>query len=249
MIENTRKEFNQGTCKSLKTSPYLLVLFIDDNESKWNPKDIKDYLHNQVVPAKKFLETQARRYGINLDIPYGYYCTNSQVKVKYEGCIVKDLMSQPYTRDAMNQAVKSLGFQSKSKFHEYIQNYSKKSQVIYILAMNKDGRSFAMPQSMANESDHLEYCMCFVRYLNSNSNYTGAPIAHEILHLFGAEDYYDPYGKYPKRKILANKWCPKDIMNVVYSDISYNEINDFTAYTIGWLDKLPKRYDNPDWFK
>ena len=106
-----------------------------------------------------------------------------------------------------------------------------------------------MPDFCANEDDHLEYCVTFPRYLGRNENEYNGSLVHEILHLFGAEDYYDPYNKYPKRKELAKILCPKDIMLVVYNDINANEINRYTAYSIGWLDELPIEYDNKNWWE
>ena len=227
----------------------MLVIFVDDDESKWNQNEINKYWQDQIVLTKKFFENQAKKYNINLNIDYGYYCTNQQFKIKYDGIIVKDLMKEKVSKDIFNQVIKCLGFKSKTAFHEYIKTYSNKEQIIYIFAINKDGRSYAMPDFCANEDDHLEYCVTFPRYLGRNENEYNGSLVHEILHLFGAEDYYDPYNKYPKRKELAKILCQKDFMLVVYNDINANEINRYTAYSIGWLDELPIEYDNKNWWE
>ena len=48
---------------------------------------------------------------------------------------------------------------------------------------------------------------------------------------------------------MANRLCKNDIMLNVYTDIDYNEINEFTAYSVGWLDTIPDQYNHEDWWK
>ena len=67
-MEETRRYFNSGTCKTLKESPYMLVIFVDDDESKWNQNEINKYWKDQIVLSKKFIENQAKKYNINLNI-------------------------------------------------------------------------------------------------------------------------------------------------------------------------------------
>jgi hypothetical protein len=93
-----------------------------------------------------------------------------------------------------------------------------------------------------------EHCVVFSEHYNYSLDEQGAgaaTIAHEILHLFGAEDYYTPNA----RKALANKTYPKDIMLEARDDVSKNDIGDLTAYSIGWTDVAPEICSNPKWWQ
>ena len=35
----------------------------------------------------------------------------------------------------------------------------------------------------------------------------------------------------------------------IYIDMDYNEINEFTTYSVGWLDTIPVQYIHEDWWK
>ena len=84
-----------------------------------------------------------------------------------------------------------------------------------------------------------EHCIVFSRDLNSAQNgpdgWQAAVIAHELLHLYGAEDFYVS----SSRKILAKIYYPNDIMLSASYDIDTNTIDSATAFYIGWLDIVP----------
>jgi len=248
---NTRPWYNQGSCQNLKESPYILFLFIDDDESSWDNKEIKRAWDHEIKDALDFIESKAKVYGVDLKFKRGYYSTNTErkTKVKYDGIIVKNLMESSATEDALEQASKSLGFKSMTAMHEYLKSHTGYNQIAYVVMMNKDGRSYCMNHTQSRGNPNfLEHVMMFRRFLGTNNSYAG-PIAHEILHLFGAEDYYDPYKNRPERLKLAKVIYPKDIMMISHREINQLELGAYTAYTIGWLDALPTECDLPEWWK
>ena len=68
-------------------------------------------------------------------------------------------------------------------------------------------------------------------------------VAHEILHLFGAEDYYID----DERRALAERHFLDDIMLMDTHRLSGLSVAEATAYSVGWTDQIPEvcRYD--DW--
>lgn len=47
----TRPWYNQGTCQNLKENVYVLFLFIDDNESSWDEKSVKEVWNHEITDA------------------------------------------------------------------------------------------------------------------------------------------------------------------------------------------------------
>jgi len=245
-----RPWYNEGTCLSLKGNPYVLFLFIDDDESSWTPEAISEFWYDRVEVALGYLENKASVYGVDLQFEKGYYSTDEskETTVKYNGVIVDNLMEKPISRDIFEQAATSLGFESKNALHNYIKDFSGKDQVAICLVVNKPGRSYCMNQSQNDGFRFVEYCVLYTEWLDNLGKCYPSSIAHEILHLFGAEDYYDPYGEYPKRAELAKQLYPNDIMNVALENIYDIEFGAYTAYTVGWLDALPTECDVDDWW-
>lgn len=85
--------------------------------------------------------------------------------------------------------------------------------------INGPGRSFA----------HCDGATEFIVLFTQNS------LFHELCHLYGAEDYYFP----EKLAELVGKYYPNSIMRG--SSTENPEVDSFTAYLIGWTDKLVGR--------
>ena len=81
--------------------------------------------------------------------------------------------------------------------------------------------------------------------LHQKTHNRASVVAHELLHLFGAEEMYDPAG----RNEIAKQKYLKDVMLWTESFIARNEITEFTAYCIGWTDTIPAICYDPDWWK
>ncbi|MCW9017774.1 MAG: hypothetical protein OQJ89_12460, partial [Kangiellaceae bacterium] len=56
--------------------------------------------------------------------------------------------------------------------------------------------------------------------------------AHEMLHVFGADDLYSIKG--------AREYAVTDIMNYQSKKLSDSQIHPVTAYAIGWQKEPPK---------
>ena len=94
-------------------------------------------------------------------------------------------------------------------------------EAVVIFALNYKGRSFT-----AN-SENAEYTIIFA----------DAPaIYHEMCHVFGAEDLYYP----DEVEKIAEKYINNSIMYNCYE----GEVDDFTAYIIGWQDTLTENAES-----
>lgn len=221
---------------------YMVVIFMDDDESSWTTKETKDYYTDQIIPNCNFIEHQARKYDQKVYLISKLFQSNEKVHLKYKGKFDDNY----YKRiDALEQVANCLGYKNKNEFDAHIKEEVKGNQVIYMVILNKKGSSVAYCDSVRRKEDFIQHCICRNNYTNGSDKRFMGSFAHEILHLFGAEDYYKP----EKIKQLATQLCPNDIMLQTHNYIAMNEINEYTAYCIGWLEKYPEQYKHADWFK
>ena len=238
-----------GNYKKLKQDFFMLFIFMDDDESSWDQNSIYEYWNTNIKSATSFIEKWGKHYGYDITIHKGYYSTHScKFNVRYKGKACADLFKSSAGNDHMKQAISCLGFSSLSALHEKMVKFSKQTQVAYAVIFNKPGIAFCTSNAEQVDGNDFRYAILFEIYPGVSGG-TDSAIAHEILHLFGAEDYYDPYKKYPKRLKMAKELCPNDIMLNAYVNIDYNVIDEFTAYSVGWLDKIPEKYNHEDWWK
>ena len=62
------------------------------------------------------------------------------------------------------------------------------------------------------------------------------------MHLFGARDLYDPDGQNAAVKEVAQSVCEDDIMLSISSNLYSRRVEEFTAYSVGWLSELPEEF-------
>lgn len=89
-------------------------------------------------------------------------------------------------------------------------------------------RSYAVPVYIGRHEvmrDRLEYCVC-------SKGDNSAAYAHEILHLFGADDYYAEH--YKKLQEYRSELFGRSIMFTTRS-LRGVRIDGLTAQNIGWL--------------
>lgn len=248
--ENPRLKYNAGSCRRLEGKPYVLVVYLDDDVSNWTEEEVLSYQENLIKPALTFMEENAKKWGVFLDIGMGYYATYGQPErpVKYDG-IVENYNDGKTSDDILEQVARTLGHESKMAMHDAITKFAGTEQVAYVVMMDKGGRSYSIahykPEEVVDQHYWMEYCLIFSGFTDTSRDSASDTIAHELLHLFGAEDYYYPEG----RKVLANQYYPKDIMLCNEPDLQYFTLEKFTAYTLGWTDEIPEVCYLEDWWK
>lgn len=246
LCDSTRPDYDLGSCRELAGSLRVVLIFLDDGESQWDEESIRLQYDSRVAPALAFLESAAAQWDIALEflpVPED----GEPLRAEYDGVVVKDIFSSDPSADILNHAAAGLGYFSPERMDgDLSARYG--GDIIYLLLLNKDGCSYSINDSLDDGFDETEYCVIFTDYLDYAAVTGPSTIAHEILHLFGAEDYYDPYGTHPQRAVLAESLYPTDIMLRVYTDISRNTLGDFTAYSVGWLAQMPEECRQTGWW-
>ena len=246
-----RPWYNLSTCRSLSGNPVVVLIFVDDNESSWTEEEVLTFTEEHVLVGLDYLEKNAKEWGVDLDFTVESYSTPlSGYEIKCDGVVSSyGSYSEETVWNVFDRVSEDIINKSNWALYSYYKSKYPEDDVIFLCCVNKYGRSWANTARSINDGvREAEHCVVFSEYYNYSLDEQGtgaATIMHEILHLFGAEDYYKP----DARKALANKTYPKDIMLVTGQNINKSVIGDLTAYSIGWTDVAPEICSNPKWWE
>ena len=250
--QSYREWYDLGNCGTLTRNPTLVVLFVDDAESSWNDTLVQHFKDVQIAKAVEWLEAQAAQYGAPLDIQTKYYhgTLDNGGKVYYPDTIAHQPSEDDY--DLLETVIGNMNEGVGDRFYAKLRRDNGGEDVIFLCMVNKDGLSYARGHADPY-SQILEYAVVYARNtdvpatdtLHQKTHNRASVVAHEVLHLFGAEEMYDPEG----RNAIAVEKYLKDVMLWTESFINRNEITEFTAYCIGWTDTVPDICYDPNWWK
>ena len=199
----------RGVCDMLKGKVLVTFILVDDLGSLWRDIDVEKFERIQ-NNASLILENQAREYGTELSIDTRFIKCGIAVK------------ADSAEHSWMYAALDTAGLSVENTTDE-LKNSGEYNEAPIIFALNKDGRGHA--DSRNNVNDIFEYAVIY-----GFNDYR-----HELLHLFGAVDFYLPEAV----SDFADKHFHDSIM-FDSSDVDDNEkcVDSFTAYLIGWTDKI-----------
>lgn len=234
-VDKLRPDYNYGECKDLSGNITVIVFYLDDFESSWTFDEMTDFTANEIRPGLTFLENSAKKYGKRLNLKIEEIHSDIFYSQKVEVDINKSGLA---TIDVLYTVAKHFGYKDESELViTYKEKY--KTEVICYCVFNKEGSSYGINPKRGSNLDVAEHGIIFAYDIGSTGyepiGCQSSVIAHETLHLYGAEDYYSP----AERKLLAQKEIPNDIMLSCKYYISENDFGDATAFYIGWINKAP----------
>ena len=241
-VDKNRYSYNLGSLRTLKEDAAVVLLYMDDNESNWDAAAMETVYEN-TAQAMDFIRNSASAYGYHLTLPILTY-GGEDTPLIYDGVI----LNGGEQLDALTHAAKSMGFADKWEMHDSIRDEAGMEQIIYIVAHNKDGLSYAQADQDNESNTKLEYCV-----IAHNKNRTPPAVyTHEILHLFGAQDIYEKVRNdvtyNAGRQQMAQELFPTEIMLECWIPLSDTVVCDFTAFCVGWLDEMPETYNCDAWW-
>ncbi len=243
-FDHTRPAYDHGTCRALTGNPQVVLFYLSDENSSWNHESIENFYHDHISKGLQFLQEQAAQWDVALNLT-----ANTYQNILYPGTVEPDYLTHGESKDILAQIASAMGYSSEEEMHRHMTQTYRTQHIIYLILVNKEGRSYSLQDTVADNLNTIEYSVIFNGYPGAQLQATPATIAHEMLHLFGAEDYYDPFGNQPARKALAAQYFPDDIMLCTYTDVTSNMIGEVTAYSVGWLDSPPELVKNELWWQ
>ena len=244
LINQWREDYNLGTCKTLSGNISIILFYVDDFESFWTDKEINDFTKNEIEPGLAFLSQEAKKYGVELNLTV----EKSYSAIYYDDEVITSVKNTGLaSTDVLWQAALQIDYTSSSKMINAFRNKYKTEEIVCFTIFNKSGTSYALNPKKDAGIKIDEHCIVFARDLNStqngNAGSQAAVIAHEMLHLYGAEDFYASLS----RKSLARIYYPDDIMLSAAYDIDTNTVESATAFYIGWTNTVPYVLKQKGW--
>lgn len=216
-----------GSGKRLTGSCTAVLVFVDDPQDSWSD-EAKRKMIALCQKSARYLVNQAKQYDVALDLNCGGEYTLS--------CTMEEIVPTEITDFTWTVRAQKLADYDALCQEKELQN------VIFLLLLPKEGRSYSLPYSDGINTDY--YKESVVIYAGDGSDTSlPATIAHEMLHPFGADDLYFPYDTDTARAELAKEYFPDDIMLRIDPLLSTLTIGAYTAYKIGWTDSLDPKYE------
>ena len=203
----------QGDCRTLTGKVLLAVILVDDSESRWNAAAIEAYKKKQAAVTLK-LQAEARNYGVSLNVGIHY------LRSRIEGTV----SIQNFT-EWVSRALKGAGLPQEEEVIPMLRRNAGVKEAAMLFVVNRPGRAFAIEQRVQKA---FEYTILY----GEDTDYR-----HELLHLFGAKDFYYP----AEVKKIAEKYFPDSIMLKTYGNVRVDEL---TAYLVGWTDRVSEKMKN-----
>lgn len=204
------KAKNKGCSQKLLGNVCVVAFLVDEERSAWKPDEV-DEMEEILESAINNIKKQSGLTDNRLSISYAFDVVPVQLK---------------FDRNLDHQVVEcvmdSYGYSDTSSYQKHYEKKFSKDEAPIVFVLSKSFRSFAViDRSEEENTDSDEWS--FVSYTGDKASCERTFI-HELLHQFGAIDYYYPEA-YSK---AAEKILPNSIMN------SGTEIDSLTRYIIGW---------------
>ncbi|MBQ7850343.1 MAG: hypothetical protein IJ343_11510 [Clostridia bacterium] len=197
-------ERTDGTSRSLTGSVTLRAVFAAQEGAPWSDEEIAQAKEKLLTAAQR-LEADAAAYGAELSL-----CIECHEADAPE--VLDRSNSRPWV-SALLDSAPTLPDASIFSYHD----------VPILILLNTQGRAFAHSSALPIG---LEYAIVF-------SDDTESVIRHELLHLYGAADYY----VHDDVQAAAESICPDSVM---LDSSGPGATDSLTAYLVGWLSAPDK---------
>lgn len=224
------------TYQTLNGEINTICFFVHTSKGAWNDREMEAYL-DMLDAGQKWLQEQAAKYDQELSFRKDRFLRN------FEPVYLRSLRAGD-SQWVMNKLMKQLNFQDFEAFLEWYKFDLQKEKLKIILFVKDNSRSHAY-----NYFSHDAVDIAVVYDRNFGVLSDKYVIIHELLHLFGAWDLYHGNSQSIEKAEQAKEFFPNSIMINTFRDQENLEIDELTAWRIGWHDNFKEGYMNfsPVW--
>lgn len=248
-IVKSRPLYNLGNYRQLKGNVEVHLFFIDDADSSWNASAMERYERDQLTPAFRFLEEEAKRWGTDLAFSVQRHSVLNGDELYFDGSYPCDLLEEDSMPELLDVAVVGQHYISAKSMLQAYSLQGGADSVLCITALNKAGRCFVNLHQPEATGYVPEYVTLYsLPYGEEDPRETGmqsSRIAFHILRIYGAENMYVEH----KREIIAEELYPNDVMYLRSGDYKEMAVGPFSAYCVGWTDAPPDVCYMPAWWE
>ena len=234
-------ESRDGSASKLKGKVYTLSCFVSGNDDEWSDKE-KTKMLDLLEESQRWIRKQALKYKVTVDFnESGNFGLDKDIKFQE---IVRGTASGNEPVDWVSKVLYKVGYKSTLDLVKWVENNTDAENIQVIIFVKGRGNGYAMASNsrMDKEKYFVEGAVLYEKY-NDGKELASSSIAHEILHLYGAWDFYKAFNQTEANEERAKKLYPNSIMLRTSYNIDELNVDEITAWLIGWNN-------NPEpWFE
>ena len=223
---------NVGSAKKLLGTTYSMIFFVSDHQSSWTKNEKKQMLQ-LLVDAEDWLVEQGKGYGQSLVFDHGLFGWEEDIKL---ASIPEGTRSGNEDVRLTNKIIRVVGYQNQQQILDQI----KADNIQLLFFFKKDGVSYSFPFEKGLSKEFYLEGMAIYHQFRPKVPQCRSCIAHEILHVFGAWDFYKSFQTTQAQEYRAKKDFPNSVMLRTSYTIKELTIDPVTAWRIGWSEQEPK---------
>lgn len=252
----SEEDYPRGTGATLDGKIVVVSIFLNDNTTSWDFNSQEDLdtimkLSYNMGRGMDWITEQGKKYGKNIEFIYDW---DADDKLFYSIDIDCDFS----TGGSQIADVKVLIDENFAEVSNILLDKYGAENIIYAMYLNENSDTKMTCHAMPFHGTELGYDIPYEAVCLTNWVYEKeqgpATYAHEILHLFGAPDYYladtegENYGITQEfvdycqncdmiNEIMFSTYDP--YTDTIPKDEVTNDFTDLTAYYVGWTDEIP----------
>lgn len=246
----TEQEFRKrhvGSASYIWDRTIVYSIFVNEEEDVWTQNE-KDYMLRTCTIAYDFLKKELKdKYDTDVDLVYDWKVNPD---LSHEVRIFEEIPAYVTSKEESHIDELEDGWIADLDISSLLQKYEAQS-IAFLYFIPHEGCSYSSMHFLADGPETWnEGCLLYLEDMYSPTFEYETPtvFAHELLHLFGAEDYYPSAEVFSKQtySTLASI-CENDLMYQTFATIDgvyttfpdevYNEITPVTAYLLGIYDE------------
>ena len=216
--------YNLGYAKTLEGKCVIVSLYVNTPTKIWTADDISES-RLKLKSACEYLENSAKAYDKNVEFIYDF---DEISTLKYRLWVSYEASDEAF-EDKTDNRIRF--FVRRATDYEALLAKYEADNVLTLIYFKDSGRPYAITYDGEDIPEETA-----VLYGDASAT----EYAHEILHLFGAHDYYSGAEYTSAVTDYIDSICPDEIMLNTDEDNGRIKavISDVTAYHIGWTDEL-----------
>lgn len=231
-------------CPPLRGRVVLVSLFLGADGRGWADDEVARHLAS-LERAARWMEEEAGRYGVEVGVGVAdvYFAVDGETSEEVDiqvaqsggevGLFEADMGVRAIT--LMSRAAASLGFRDAVDFVQEVAARLPGATVAWLLHLRLAGRSYAVPLDRT-DLEGVSLAFCHARQANFTEPLIRPPVpraavlAHEVLHLFGAQDKYG----WPLSHFRPGGVTDRDVMRLESERLPDLRVDPLTATELGW---------------
>ena len=244
MHAQNNDRWRAGSAKDLSGEVLFLVCYISIPGDSWDIQE-KDEMLSKVRHAENWLTSQAEKFSVG--ISFENVLLDEGNDIIFDS-IEPGLATGKERVDWVSRILKKLGYKNAKQAYRKVRKIYRTDNIVVLIMSKGSGRPYSMryAKGYSKKKYFMEGAIIYNSYPNGTPIPLAAVIAHELLHLYGAWDLYTTYAQTIERQQKAQELYPNDIMLRVDHNINSLNINNLTAWLIGWNKN---QEDIFEWFR